>query len=157
MNDSTKTVESLPTPTDHAASVPMAMTPQGTLNALWNGSTILHTAAATGCARQVTLLLLFGADPSIKNQLGRTPYSVSKDRIVRDAFRRFMALHPAAYDYNLAQIPSPLTEDMEKERKEKTNEKKKAQKKARKQRERVIKLYSVSCPLPFVLFFKHLL
>jgi hypothetical protein len=32
---------------------------------------------------------------------------------VRDAFRRFMAAQPDAWDYSASDIPSPLTEDME--------------------------------------------
>jgi hypothetical protein len=32
---------------------------------------------------------------------------------VRDAFRRFMAAEPAAWDYSASDIPSPLTEEME--------------------------------------------
>ena len=38
---------------------------------------------------------------------------------MRDCYRRFMAQQPMAYDYAAAQIPSPLTEDMERERREK--------------------------------------
>ena len=75
---------------------------------------------------------------SPRNQSGQTPYLVAKDKAVRDTFRRFMATYPSMYDYTAAQIPSPLTEDMERERKEKLAEKKKAQKKARKLKEKVI-------------------
>jgi hypothetical protein len=32
---------------------------------------------------------------------------------VRDAFRRFMAAEPAAWDYSSSDIPSALTEEME--------------------------------------------
>ena len=63
---------------------------------------------------------------------------MAKDKNVRDAFRRFMAQHPTSYDYGAAKVPSPLTEEMERERKEKMAEKKKAQKKAKKQKEKVI-------------------
>ena len=111
--------------------------PLDMLNSLWGGMTLLHLAAATGNVAIVSFLLLYGADPVVKDQSGKTSYLVSKDRPVRDSFRRFMASHPSAYDYDSAHIPSPLTHDMEKERREKTNEKKKAQKKARKQREKV--------------------
>ena len=110
--------------------------PLDMLNSLWGGMTLLHLAAATGNVAIVSSLLLYGADPVVKDQSGKTSYLVSKDRPVRDSFRRFMASHPSAYDYDSAHIPSPLTQDMEKERREKTNEKKKTQKKARKQREK---------------------
>ena len=43
---------------------------------------------------------------------------------------------PSAYDYSAAQVPSPLTEAMERGRKEKMAERKKAIKKAKKQREK---------------------
>ena len=62
---------------------------------------------------------------------------MAKDKTVRDAFRRFMAQHPTLYDYSAAKVPSPLTEEMERERKEKMAEKKKALKKAKRQREKV--------------------
>ena len=72
-----------------------------------------------------------------RNGAGQVAYVVAKDKTVRDAFRRFMAQHPSSYDYGAAKVPSPLTEDMERERKEKLAEKKKALKKAKKQREKV--------------------
>ena len=79
-----------------------------------------------------------------RNKAGNTAYSVAKDKSARDAFRRFMAQHPDRYDYSAAKIPSPLTEDMEKERKAKMAEKKKALKKAKKQREKVKQQMKVS-------------
>jgi hypothetical protein len=72
-----------------------------------------------------------------RNGAGQVAYVVTKDKAVRDAFRRFMAQHPSSYDYSAAKLPSPLTEEMERERKEKLAEKKKALKKAKKQREKV--------------------
>ena len=48
-----------------------------------------------------------------------------------------MAQHPTSYDYVAAKVPSPLTEEMEREKKEKMAEKKRALKKAKKQREKV--------------------
>lgn len=118
---------------------------QDILNTLFEGRTVLHTAAAAGNVSVVTTLLLHGAGPVVKDLTGKTPYLVSKDKPVRDAFRRFMASHPAMYDYDSAHIPSALTEEMERERREKINEKKKAQKKARKQREKVhTYMYSMS-------------
>ncbi len=47
-----------------------------------------------------------------------------------------MAQFPCAYDYQSSQIPSPLTEDMEKDRREKMAERKRTQKKAKKLREK---------------------
>lgn len=48
-----------------------------------------------------------------------------------------MGEHPCAYDYVAAQVPSPLTEAMERGRREKVAERKRAQKKAKKQKEKV--------------------
>ncbi len=107
------------------------------LNSTWNGDTLLHTAASRGLAKLIPILMLYGANPSIKNRSGHTPYSVSPNKEVRDTFRRFMAHYPKAYDYDSAHVPSPLTEDMERERNRKEAERKREKKKARKQREKV--------------------
>ena len=55
----------------------------------------------------------------LRDSSGRVPYLVVKEKPVRDCYRRFMAQQPTAYDYAAAQIPSPLTEDMERDRKDK--------------------------------------
>lgn len=107
------------------------------LNALWNGATVLHTAASKGCSSLIPILLLYGADPTIKNQSGHTPYLVAKTKEVRDSFRRFMSRFPAGYDYERSHIPSPLTEDMEQERGRKEAERKKEKKKLKKKRDKV--------------------
>ena len=73
---------------------------------------------------------------TLRDSSGHTPYFLSKDKPVRDSFRRFMGDFPSAYDYPAAQVPSPLTEAMERGRKEKMAERKKAVKKAKKQREK---------------------
>ena len=70
-----------------------------------------------------------------RNGAGHTAYVVAKDKNVRDAFRRFMAQHPSSYDYSAAKVPSPLTEEMERGRKEK----------AKKQREKVASVTSNYC------------
>ena len=44
---------------------------------------------------------------------------VAKEKSVRDSYRRFMGRQPHAWDYVVAQVPSPLTEDMERQRREK--------------------------------------
>ena len=50
---------------------------------------------------------------------GRVPYVVAMEKAVRDCYRRFMASQPQLWDYTAAQVPSPLTENMERERREK--------------------------------------
>ena len=107
------------------------------LNSVWNGDTVLHTAAAHGHSSLIPILMLYGADPAIKNHAGHTPYLVAKNKEVRDSFRRFMAEYPAAYSYERAYIPSPLTQEMEHERSRKEAEKRKEKKKARKKRGKV--------------------
>ena len=56
-----------------------------------------------------------------------------------------MAQFPTAYDYAAAQVPSPLTEEKERERREKAAEKKRERRKAKKQREKVL-LSSMTVP-----------
>ncbi|KAJ8779000.1 hypothetical protein J1605_013234 [Eschrichtius robustus] len=53
-------------------------------------------------------------------QLGETqdsrtqpPYTVAADKSTRNEFRRFMEKNPDAYDYSKAQVPGPLTAEME--------------------------------------------
>jgi len=99
------------------------------LNATWNGTTILHAAAEHAHTSLIPVLMEYGADPAIKNDEGHTPYTVSKNKTTRDAFRRFMAAHPSLWDYLAAQIPSPLTEEMERDRSKKEAEKRKERKK----------------------------
>lgn len=52
-----------------------------------------------------------------------------------------MAQFPTAYDYAAAQVPSPLTEEQEKERRERAAEKKREKRKAKKQKEKVSLCY----------------
>ena len=111
------------------------------LNSTWDGDTILHTAAMNGHLRVIPMLMRYGSDPSVRNDHGHTPYVMSKNKEVRDSFRRFMACYPTAWDYNSAHVPSPLTEDMERERSRKEAERRKEKKRnrAHRQRERVKK------------------
>ncbi|KTF94704.1 hypothetical protein cypCar_00002081 [Cyprinus carpio] len=67
-----------------------------------------------------------------KDKKGQTPYGVAPEKDTRNTFRKYMAEHPHKYDYTKAQVPGPLTEEIE----SKKAEKKKAQKAARKQREK---------------------
>ena len=72
-----------------------------------------------------------------RNTHDKVPYMISRDKVTRDSFRRFMNQYPDMYDYTVAKIPSPLSEEMELVRKEKKTEKKKAQRKAQKERKKV--------------------
>ena len=54
-----------------------------------------------------------------RDSSGRVPYVVAKEKSVRESYRRFMGRWPELYDYRLAQVPSPLTEEMVREKREK--------------------------------------
>ncbi|XP_012301341.2 tRNA endonuclease ANKZF1 isoform X1 [Aotus nancymaae] len=95
------------------------------------GSTLLHAAAAAGRGSVVRLLLEAGADPTVQDSRARPPYTVAADKTTRNEFRRFMEKNPDAYDYNKAQVPGPLTPEME----ARQATRKRAQKAARRQRE----------------------
>ncbi|XP_028848189.1 ankyrin repeat and zinc finger domain-containing protein 1 isoform X2 [Denticeps clupeoides] len=96
------------------------------------GFTLLHVAAAAGQRGAIRVLLDAGSDPACKDRKGQTPYNVAPEKDTRNAFRKYMAEHPDKYDYGKAQVPAPLTSDIE----AKKAEKKKAQKAARRQKER---------------------
>jgi hypothetical protein len=68
------------------------------------GETFLHAAAQGGHPAVISLLLLHGADPSIKDKRGRPPYVVAQEKPSRNAFRRFMASYPNKFDYAAAQV-----------------------------------------------------
>ncbi|KAK9969585.1 hypothetical protein ABG768_027746 [Culter alburnus] len=96
------------------------------------GFTLLHVASAAGQKSVIRLLMDAGSDPANKDKKGQTPYVVAPEKDTRNTFRKYMAEHPHKYDYTKAQVPGPLTEEIE----SKKAEKKKAQKAARKQREK---------------------
>ncbi|XP_008997785.1 tRNA endonuclease ANKZF1 isoform X3 [Callithrix jacchus] len=95
------------------------------------GSTLLHAAAAAGRGSVVRLLLEAGADPTVQDSRARPPYTVAADKSTRNEFRRFVEKNPDAYDYNKAQVPGPLTPEME----ARQATRKREQKAARRQRE----------------------
>ncbi|XP_032257662.1 ankyrin repeat and zinc finger domain-containing protein 1 [Phoca vitulina] len=96
-----------------------------------SGFTLLHAAAAAGRGSVVRLLLEAGADPTVRDSRARPPYTVAADKSTRNEFRRFMEKNPDAYDYSRAQVPGPLTPEME----ARQAMRKREQKAARRQRE----------------------
>ncbi|XP_037011358.2 ankyrin repeat and zinc finger domain-containing protein 1 isoform X2 [Artibeus jamaicensis] len=96
-----------------------------------SGFTLLHAAAAAGRGSVVRLLLEAGADPTVQDSRTRPPYTVAADKSTRNEFRRFMEKNPDAYDYSKAQVPGPLTPEME----ARQAMRKREQKVARRQRE----------------------
>ncbi|KAI3355769.1 hypothetical protein L3Q82_004341 [Scortum barcoo] len=97
-----------------------------------SGFTLLHVASAAAQKAAVRLLMDAGADPACRDRKGQTPYIVAPDKDTRNIFRKYMGENPDKYDYIKAQVPGPLTADIE----AKQMEKKKAQKALRKQREK---------------------
>ena len=90
------------------------------------GYTPLHLAAYKGFSPLIFHFLRYGADPTLKDKLGKVPYETSRDKPSRDAFRRYMFTFPTAYDYSAAKISSPLSPEMEEEQRKRKVEKKKS-------------------------------
>lgn len=88
--------------------------------------TILHLAASQGHADVVSILLRdIGSNPTLKNDIGKTAYEVSKDKATRNVFRRCMCDIPDRWSWlTEAHVPSPLTLEEEKEQLEKDRKKK---------------------------------
>ncbi|XP_014667024.1 PREDICTED: ankyrin repeat and zinc finger domain-containing protein 1-like [Priapulus caudatus] len=103
-------------------------------------STLLHVAAKEGHVHVVNQLLEVGSNPCIRDKKDRTPFLNSKDKATRNEFRRFMGKYPDRYDYREAQIPSSLTEEMERERAAKEKERKRFAQKAKKERQKELKV-----------------
>ena len=89
------------------------------------GTSFLHYASSQSKPELVEYLLEFGCDPTITNQRKQCPYDVASVKEVRDVFRRFRANYPQRYNYIAANIPEPLTKDMEEAQKHKEQERRK--------------------------------
>ncbi|XP_006307077.2 ankyrin repeat and zinc finger domain-containing protein 1 isoform X1 [Capsella rubella] len=76
-------------------------------------STPLHEAAKSGDSERVLELLDEGMDPCAKDERGRTPYLLANEKEVRNTFRRFMASNLEKWNWHDANVPSPLTKEME--------------------------------------------
>merc|ERR1719209_771321 len=89
--------------------------------------------------QMITLLLGLGADPTVRDKAKKVPFNLSKDREVRNSFRKFMGENPDKFDYKIAQIPAPLDKEEEEERERKASEKKKAQRDKKREKEKAQK------------------
>ncbi|KAK3394288.1 hypothetical protein B0H63DRAFT_460550 [Podospora didyma] len=94
----------------------------------YHAPTPLHFAAAQNSAALVTgLLTRGGADPTLQNGEGKTPFELAGNRATRDAFRVARdELDKSAWDWEAARVPAPLKREeaekrTEKERKEEEN------------------------------------
>ncbi|XP_006822109.1 tRNA endonuclease ANKZF1-like [Saccoglossus kowalevskii] len=99
-----------------------------------DGRTLLHISAKAGQRAIIRLLLEAGADPAIKDKNNRSSYASCIDKATRNEFRKFMADYPNKYNYSVAQIPAPLTSEMEEEKSVKLAEKRKERKKAKREK-----------------------
>ncbi|XP_041732387.2 ankyrin repeat and zinc finger domain-containing protein 1-like, partial [Coregonus clupeaformis] len=113
---------------------PAALSPLALLNQPIDSSgfTLLHVASAAGQKGVAQMLMDAGSNPACKDKKGQTPYIVAPDKDTRNMFRKYMADHPDKYNYSRAQVPGPLTAELESQK----TEKKKAQKAAKKKREK---------------------
>ncbi|KAL9245300.1 hypothetical protein vseg_018966 [Gypsophila vaccaria] len=107
-------------------------------------TTPLHEAARSGNNEMILELLEQGSDPTVKDDRGRTPYMMATEKEVRNTFRRFMASNLEKWDWHAANVPSPLTKEMEEsqvakqaEKDAKRKAKAKELKKLRKEREKM--------------------
>jgi hypothetical protein len=99
------------------------------------GISLLHIASSSSQPDIVQYLLDRGADPTLFEQ--KKPlkaYDVAGNKETRDVFRRFMFHHPDKWDYKVANIPGPLTPEMEEKQAEKEKERKKKEKERKKLR-----------------------
>ncbi|KAF8460325.1 hypothetical protein BDZ91DRAFT_739565 [Kalaharituber pfeilii] len=75
--------------------------------------TLLHLAASANAPSVVSALLLkVDCDPTIKSGEGRTAFELAGDRPTRDAFRLARSeLGESRWDWQLAKVMAPLTQD----------------------------------------------
>lgn len=105
-----------------------------------SGLTLLHLTSSLGYSECVKLLLLNGSDPTIATyDEKKVAYLMSKNKTVKDQFKRFMHDYPLLYDYNLAKIPCGLSLEKEIEKQNKEKEKRKLYRKMKKEREQNVK------------------
>ncbi|GMH35473.1 hypothetical protein BSKO_03341 [Bryopsis sp. KO-2023] len=95
----------------------------------------LHAASRAGDSNRVWDLLQAGQSPESLDGRRKTPYQVAPTKATRNVFRRFMAQQPDKWDYKIAGVPSPLTEEMAAEQHGKKSSKK-ARARARKREQK---------------------
>lgn len=98
---------------DHWESSTISETSDISNTVMVNQSGPLHEAARSGNAARTLELLEQESNPCIKDDKGQTPYVLAADKETRNVFRRFMAANPNKWDWHAANVPSPLTEEME--------------------------------------------
>ena len=74
-------------------------------------STLIHLASSLSSPPMVSALLSLGANPSITNAAGKTPFEIAGDRATRDRFR--VARHnlgESKWNWDTAKVPKALSE-----------------------------------------------
>jgi len=97
--------------------------------------TALHKSSSDGLAELISLLLTTGANPTIKGLDGKTAHDVSKNKTIRNIFRKYAGANPSQWDWEAAGIPL-LTDEMEKDSEKKKLEKKKKKKKVQQEKQK---------------------
>ncbi|KAJ3272172.1 hypothetical protein HDV01_005937 [Terramyces sp. JEL0728] len=97
------------------------------------GYTLLHYASEQSQPLIIKYLLENGADPTIA-RLGKRPYDLCSSKEARDVYRRHMHNFPDQWDYKLANVPGPLTEEMEEKQREKERERRKKERELKKKK-----------------------
>jgi len=95
-----------------------------------------HTSEASEGLAFVNHLLMLGCDPAMKNSEGKTVYLATGDKAVRNFLRGFRSQNPDLYDYEAAQIPTPLDPAEASAKAAKTADRKKKMKLQKKERDK---------------------
>ena len=101
-------------------------------------TTALHRASEANHLELIRYLLKNGADPTIVDGHHRVPFLLCNSKQARDIYRRFRAEDEEKWDFEKANVPEALTEDLIEAKKAKEREKRRKQrlrKKANKQAE----------------------
>jgi hypothetical protein len=99
----------------------------------YHAPTPLHLAASQNAHVMVTgLIVRAGADPTVTNKEGKTPFELAGDRATRDAFRVSRS-EVSKWDWEAAKVPAPITKAEAEKRQER--EKKESEAERKKQRE----------------------
>jgi hypothetical protein len=102
-----------------------------------HGTSLLHVASSSSQCEIIDFLLESGADPTLHAQNKTVkPYDVAGNKDARDVFRRFMYRYPEKWDYQTANIPGPLTPEMEEKQAEKEKQRKKKEKERKKEKQK---------------------
>lgn len=115
----------------------------------YHAPTPLHLAANQNSAPLVLgLLTKGGADPTLANNEGKTPFDLAGDRATRDAFRVARSeLGETRWDWDAARIPAALTKD-EAEKRDERERKEAERKEAERRKAEELRLQSEGPKVP---------